>query len=190
MYRVLIADDDEDVRGLVRAHIENLGHEVVVEATNGEEAVKLAVEVKPDVAILDIRMPGMTGIDAAHEIMNTAPCPIIFLTAYAEEEIISGAGSSGAFYYLVKPFRAEDLAPAITLSIIRFNQMQETARELEKAKQDLEDRKIIEKAKGVLIDKFQMSEHEAFRKIHFTARSTNRPMVAVATEILESGQMP
>ncbi len=190
MYRVLIADDDEQVRGLLRIQIERLGHEVVAEASNGADAVKLAQENKPDMAILDIRMPVTDGIDAANEILDKAPCPVIFLTGYAEEELVSRAGEAGAFYYLMKPFRSEDLAPAMTLSAARFRQMQEKERLLTQAREDLESRKTIERAKGILMDQHGLTEQEAFRKIHFAARNTNRPMAAVAVEVLESGRVP
>ena len=190
MYRVLIADDDEQVRGLLRLQIERLGHEVVAEASNGADAVRLAQENSPDMAILDIRMPVTDGIDAANEILDKAPCPVIFLTGYAEEELVSRAGEAGAFYYLMKPFRSEDLAPAMTLSAARFRQMQEKERLLTQAREDLEARKTIERAKGMLMDQHGLTEKEAFRKIHFAARNTNRPMAAVAVEVLESGRVP
>lgn len=190
MYRVLIADDDDDVRSLLRAQIERLGHEVVGEASNGEEAIRLAEETQPEMAILDIRMPGTDGIDAANAILDRAPCPVIFLTGYAEEELVSRAGEAGAFYYLIKPFRSEDLAPAMTLSAARFRQMQEKEKALDRARQDLEARKLVERAKGMLMDQHGLTEQEAFKKIHFAARNSNRPMAAVAMEVLESGQLP
>lgn len=190
MYRVLIADDEEAIRGLLRAHIENQGHEVVGTAENGEEAVRMAAEHRPDLAILDIRMPEMDGIEAANQILEVHPCPVIFLTGYAEEELLSRAEETGAFYYLLKPFRSEDLAPAITLSVARFRQLQERERALAKAKEDLEARKVVERAKGILIDAHGMSEHDAFRTIHFAARRSNKPMVQVAEEIISTGNPP
>lgn len=190
VYRVLIADDDEAVRSLLRAQIERLGHEVVGEASDGRKAVELAETLRPDMAILDIRMPGHDGIDAANEILDKAPCPVIFLTGYAEEDLVSRAGEAGAFYYLMKPFRAEDLAPAMTLSAARFRQMQEKERLLDQARHDLEERKLVERAKGILMDQHGLTEQEAFRKIHFAARNSNRPMAAVAVEVLESGRVP
>jgi len=190
MYRVLIADDEQPIRELLKAHIEMLGHEVIAMAEDGEEAVQFAQHTQPDLAILDIKMPVLDGIEAANRILETHPCPVIFLTGYAEEELLSKAEETGAFYYLLKPFRAEDLAPAITLSVARFRQLQEREKALAKAKEDLDARKIVERAKGILIDKHGMSEHDAFRAIHFSARRTNRPMAKVAEEIVSTGQPP
>jgi len=190
VYRVLIADDEEPIRGLLKAHIENQGHEVIGLAEDGEEAVRLAEQFQPDLAILDIRMPVMDGIEAANQILEAHPCPVIFLTGYAEEELLSRAEETGAFYYLLKPFRSEDLAPAITLSVARFRQLQERERALAKAKEDLEGRKVVERAKGILIDTHGMSEHDAFRTIHFAARRSNQPMAKVAEEIIATGQPP
>lgn len=190
MYRVLIADDEESIRGLLQAHVEHLGHEVVGVAEDGEEAVRFASDVQPDLAILDIRMPVLDGIEAAHRILEVHPCPVIFLTGYAEEELLSRAEETGAFYYLMKPFRSEDLAPAIALSVARFRQLQEREKALAKAKDDLEARKTVERAKGVLIDQHGMSEHDAFRAIHFAARRSNLPMSKIAEQILETGQPP
>jgi response regulator NasT len=184
LYRVLIADDDEATRDLLKAQIERLGHAVVGEAGDGAAAVALAEQERPDMAILDIRMPGTDGIDAANEILDRAPCAVIFLTGYAEEELVSRAEEAGAFYYLMKPFRSEDLAPAMTLSAARFRQMQEKEKALKKARADLEDRKLVERAKGKLMDAQGMTEHEAFKKIHFAARNANKQMVEIAREIL------
>ncbi|MDQ2986532.1 MAG: response regulator [Armatimonadota bacterium] len=190
MYRVLIADDEEPIRLLLKEHIENLGHEVVAMAEDGEEAVLYAQDRQPDLAILDIRMPVVDGIEAANRILEIHPCAVIFLTGFAEEELLSRAEESGAFYYLLKPFRAQDLAPAITLSVARFRQLQERSRALAKAMEDLDARKIVERAKGILIDKHGMTEHEAFRAIHFSARRTNQPMAKVSEKIIETGEPP
>ena len=159
-------------------------------AADGEEAVRLAEDRQPDLAILDIRMPVVDGIEAANRILEFHPCPVIFLTGYAEEELLSRAEETGAFYYLLKPFRAEDLAPAITLSVARFRQLQEREKALMKAKEDLDARKVVERAKGILIDKHGMSEHDAFRAIHFAARRKNKPMASVAEGIIETGMPP
>lgn len=190
MYRVLIADDDDGVREILRIQVERLGHTVLAEARNGREAVDFANQHHPDMAILDIRMPVMDGIDAANEILETAPCAVIFLTAFAEEDMIARAGESGAFYYLVKPFRSEELAPAMALSMARFHQYQEARRLLEKAKQDLADRKTIERAKGMLMQLHGLSEQDAFSRIHFAARSKNKTTVAVAEEVISTGTIP
>lgn len=190
MYRVLIADDEPAIRDLLKTHIEMLGHEVIAMAEDGEEAVEYAKHSQPDLAILDIKMPVLDGIEAANRILESHPCPVIFLTGYAEEELLSKAEETGAFYYLLKPFRAEDLAPAITLSVARFRQLQEREKALAKAKEDLDARKIVERAKGILIDKHGMTEHDAFRTIHFAARRGNLPMAKIAEDIVTSGEPP
>lgn len=190
MYRVLIADDDDAVRELLKLQLERLGHEVVAQARDGAEAIDLAERHHPDLAILDIRMPVADGIDAAKGILEKSPCPVIFLTGYAEEDTLARAEEAGAYYYMMKPFRSEDLTPAITISMARFKQLKEKERLVTQARKDLEDRKTIEKAKGLLMDEHRMTEQDAFRAIHFAARNSNKTMALVAQEVLSSGKAP
>ncbi|MER3558571.1 MAG: response regulator, partial [Armatimonadota bacterium] len=158
--RVVIAEDEELTRVMVRTQLEQLGYEVVGEAETGEDAVRAALQTRPDVMILDIKMPVMDGIEAARQIVEQHPCAIVFLTAYSEEELIAQATQVGAYGYLLKPFRKQELTPAITVALTRFREMQakdQTVRELQEA---LETRKVIERAKGILMDRLGLSEAE------------------------------
>lgn len=187
--RILIAEDEELTRVMVRTQLEQLGYEVVGEAETGEDAVRLALQTRPDVAILDIRMPVMDGIEAARQIVAQHPCAVVFLTAYAEEELIAQATQVGAYGYLLKPFRKQELAPAITLALARFREMQAKDREVRELQEALETRKLIERAKGILMDRLGLSEAEAFRRIHFMARNQNKTMKEIAQSVITAAEI-
>jgi len=187
--RVVIAEDEELTRVMVRTQLEQLGYEVVGEAETGEDAVRAALQTRPDVMILDIKMPVMDGIEAARQIVEQHPCAIVFLTAYSEEELIAQATQVGAYGYLLKPFRKQELTPAITVALTRFREMQakdQTVRELQEA---LETRKVIERAKGILMDRLGLSEAEAFRRIHFMARNQNKTMKEIAQSVITAAEI-
>ena len=187
--RVVIAEDEELTRVMVRTQLEQLGYEVVGEAETGEDAVRAALQTRPDVMILDIKMPVMDGIEAARQIVEQHPCAIVFLTAYSEEELIAQATQVGAYGYLLKPFRKQELPPAITVALTRFREMQakdQTVRELQEA---LETRKVIERAKGILMDRLGLSEAEAFRRIHFMARNQNKTMKEIAQSVITAAEI-
>ena len=190
MCRVLIADDEEGVRGLLRRELERNGHDIVAEATSGSQAVEVAKKTRPDIAILDIRMPGLNGIDAAAQILNNCPCPVLFLTGFVKEELVPCADQTAAFSYIMKPLRPEELEPAISLAISKFQKWQEKDRMLVQARDDLESRKLVERAKGLLMERHGLKERDAFTRIHFAARNTNRTMAVVAMEVLEKGEVP
>lgn len=187
--RILIAEDEELTRVMVRTQLEQLGYEVVGEAETGEDAVRLALQTRPDVVILDIRMPVMDGIEAARQIVSQHPCAVVFLTAYAEEELITQATQVGAYGYLLKPFRKQELAPAITLALTRFREMQAKDREVRELQEALETRKLIERAKGILMDRLGLSEAEAFRRIHFMARNQNKTMKEIAQSVITTAEI-
>ncbi|CUU02929.1 MAG: response regulator [Fimbriimonadales bacterium] len=187
--RILIAEDEELTRVMVRTQLEQLGYEVVGEAETGEDAVRLALQTRPDVVILDIRMPVMDGIEAARQIVSQHPCAVVFLTAYAEEELITQATQVGAYGYLLKPFRKQELAPAITLALTRFREMQAKDREVRELQEALETRKLIERAKGILMDRLGLSEAEAFRRIHFMARNQNKTMKEIAQSVITAAEI-
>ncbi len=187
--RILIAEDEELTRVMVRTQLEQLGYEVVGEAETGEDAVRLALQTRPDVVILDIRMPVMDGIEAARQIVAQHPCAVVFLTAYAEEELIAQATQVGAYGYLLKPFRKQELAPAITLALARFREMQAKDREVRELQEALETRKLIERAKGILMDRLGLSEAEAFRRIHFMARNQNKTMKEIAQSVITAAEI-
>lgn len=187
--RVLIAEDEELTRQILRTRLEVLGYEVVAEAANGVEAVQLADAHHPAIAIMDIKMPEMDGIEAARQILSHKPCALLFLTSFNEDELVEQAGETGAVAYLMKPFRKEDLGPALEIAYKRFQQIQSQSHEIDRLKETLESRKLIERAKGILMDRHQMSEEEAFRRIHFQARNQNRKMREIAQSIITAADL-
>jgi response regulator NasT len=187
--RILIADD-ESIRVLsLRGQLTALGHEVIAEASNGEEAVALAYSRRPDLAILDIKMPMMDGIEAAQRITQSHPIPIILLTAYSEEQLVERAAQANISAYLMKPVAEEDLMPAITLALTRFRQFQALHREVADLREALEARKLIERAKGVLMRRLNLTEEEAFRRLQRQSQETNRKLAQVAEAIVVADQM-
>ncbi|HLU25675.1 MAG TPA: response regulator [Longimicrobiales bacterium] len=182
--RVLIADDEALHNLSLTSQLESLGHQIVATASNGREAVELARETKPDLAILDIRMPGMTGPEAAHQIAADRPIPIIILSAYSDERTVEEATRSPIFHYLVKPVDPDDLGPAIAVARARFEEWMEARRQRDQLEIKLEERKIIERAKGLLMDTRGLSEREAYRFLQKTSQDKNTPMVELARKIL------
>ncbi len=187
--RVLIADD-ESIRLLsLRAQLAALGHKVVAEASTGSEAVALAAEVQPDLAILDIKMPLVDGIEAAEQITQDRPIPIILLTAYSEAQLVERAIQANIAAYLMKPVSEEDLLPAIRLALSRFKQFQALRQEVADLREALEARKLIERAKGILMRRLNLTEEEAFRRLQRQSQETNRRLAQVAEAILVADQL-
>ncbi len=187
--RILIADD-ESIRVLsLRAQLASLGHLVVAEASNGEEAIGLAQTMEPDLAIMDIRMPVVDGIEAAVRITQARPIPIILLTAYSEAELVERAVQANIAAYLMKPVSEEDLLPAITLALTRFRQFQALRQEAVDLREALEARKLIERAKGILMRRLDLSEEEAFQRLQRQSQVTNRKLAQVAEAIIVADQM-
>ncbi|MDR7417102.1 MAG: response regulator [Armatimonadota bacterium] len=182
--RILIADDEAIRLMTLRTQLRSLGFEVVGEATDGEEAVRLAQEREPDVAILDIKMPGLDGISAAQRILQHRPIPIILLTAYSEVELVERALEAGVFAYLVKPVTEEDLLPAILLARKRFEEFRVLQGEVQDLREALEARKLIERAKGILMKRLGISEQEAFRRMQVQSQKENRKLVEIARAII------
>ena len=187
--RVMIAEDEALTRSILRARLEKLGHQVVAEAENGQQAVELASIHKPDAIVMDIRMPVMDGIEAALKISAETPCAVLFLTAFSEDTLVDKAGEAGALAYLMKPFRKEDLAPALEIAVRRFRQIQSRNKEITDLKDALESRKIVEKAKGILMARHGLTEDEAFKKIHFQARNQNKKMREIADSIITASDL-
>ena len=187
--KAVIAEDEQLTRTIIRARLEKLGHQVVEEVGDGARAVEAARLHKPDVIIMDIKMPEMDGIEAARIILNETPCAILFLSSFNEQELVEQASETGALAYLMKPFRKEDLAPALEIAVRRFRQIQAQAGEIEQLKETLETRKIIERAKGILMDRHHMSEEEAFKRIHFQARNQNKKMREIAQSIITAADL-
>jgi response regulator NasT len=157
--------------------------DVVGEARDGEEAVALALELEPDVAIMDVKMPKLDGIDAARRILDERPIPIVMLTAYGQEELVSRAVEAGVFGYLVKPFREADLLPAIQTARARHDELAALREEAESLAEALAARKAIERAKGILMAKEGISEDEAFARLRRASQKSGRPMKVIADAV-------
>ncbi len=187
--KAVIAEDEQLTRTIIRARLEKLGHTVVAEAGDGLQAIEAARLHKPDVIIMDIKMPEMDGIEAARVIMTETPCAILFLSSFNEQELVEQASETGALAYLMKPFRKEDLAPALEMAVRRFRQIQAQAQQIDELKETLETRKLIERAKGILMDRHRMREEEAFKRIHFQARNQNKKMREIAQSIITAAEL-
>ena len=179
--KILIADDESIIRMDLRETLEAAGHEIAGEASNGREAVSLAETLQPDVVLLDIKMPKMNGLAAAAKIRN-APC--VILTAYKDAKTIARATKSGAYTFLVKPFKEAELLAALELAQARFDERRALESELADSRGKLEARKMIDRAKGLLMDRHGLKEGEAFRVIQKRSMDTRRSLVEVAKEIL------
>lgn len=187
--RVLIADD-ESIRLLsLAAQLAALGHRVVAEATQGDEAVRLAAEHRPDLAILDIKMPVMDGIEAAERITQAQPIPIILVTAYSETQLVERAARANISAYLMKPVAEDDLLPAITLALARFREFESLRREVADLRDALEARKVVEKAKGILMRRLDLTEDEAFRRLQKQSQDTNRRLAEVAEAVVTADRI-
>jgi response regulator NasT len=182
--RFLIADDEALHNLALTSQLEALGHEVVATASNGQEAVELAREREPDMAILDIRMPVMTGPEAATKIHEERPIPILILSAYSDRRTVDEASRSPVFHYLVKPVDPDDLAPAIAVARARFAEWTEARRERDEAALKLEERKILDRAKGIIMESRGLTEREAYRFLQKTSQDRNTPMIELARKIL------
>jgi response regulator NasT len=182
--RVLVAEDETIIRLDLREVLERSGFEVCAEARDGEEAVELARSQQPDVAILDVKMPKLDGIEAARRILDERPIPIVMLTAYGQEELVSRAVEAGVFGYLVKPFREQDLLPAIRTARARHDELAALREEAETLADALAARKAIERAKGLLMKKEGLSEEEAFQRLRRASQISGRPLRVVAEALV------
>jgi len=182
--RIAVADDELDMRDYFQQILPILGHEVVAVAQDGRELVEQCRELKPDLVITDIKMPDMDGIDAATQIYRNGPIPVILVSAYHDPEFIRRAEANHILAYLVKPIKQADLEPVIAIAMRRFEQFQALRKETADLKQALEDRKVIEKAKGLLMKKANLDEHDAFRRLQRLASDKNKKLIDVAQMIL------
>ena len=187
--RVVIAEDEAIIRLDLQETLEEEGYEVVGSTSRGDEAVALVRDLKPDLAILDIKMPGMDGITAAREITSSRRAAVLILTAFSQRDLVEQARDAGAFYYLVKPFQTSDLVPAIEVALGRFADMRALEAEVEGTKERLETQRIVGRAKGLLMDRDKMSESEAFSFIQRTAMQHRAKMRTVAQQIID-GTLP
>ncbi len=186
--RIIIADDESLIRMDLREMLLNLGYLVVGEVGDGRSAVNLARELKPDVVIMDIKMPDMDGIDAAKILTEERISPVILLTAYSQKDLVERAKEAGVVGYMVKPFRETDLVPAIEVALARFKEFEALHKEVDDLQLALETRKLVDRAKGILMDSQGLSEAEAFRKIQKMSMNTRKPMKEVAEAIILAHQ--
>jgi AmiR/NasT family two-component response regulator len=185
--RILIADDEALIRMGLQAILFDMGHTVVGTATDGHGALRLACELKPDLAILDIKMPGIDGLAVAEAIAGQCPLPVIVLTAYSERDLVARAAATETVQaYLVKPIREADLAPAIELAVARFAEWQALQQEAAGRQEALETRQVVARAKAMLMEREGLGERGAFLEIQHRARKQRRTMRRVAEEILGS----
>jgi AmiR/NasT family two-component response regulator len=182
--RILIAEDETIIRLDLRNLLEEAGHEVCAEARDGTEAVDLAREHEPDLAILDVKMPRLDGIEAALRILDDRPIPIVMLTAYGQDELVSRAVEAGVFGYLVKPFREADLLPAIATARARHEELAELREEADSLADALAARKAIERAKGLFMERDGLSEDEAFKRLRKASQLSGKPLKVVAEALI------
>lgn len=186
--RVVIAEDEAIIRLDLKEILEEEGYEVVGETGRGDEAVELVKEHEPDLAILDIRMPGMDGLSAAREIAGERRSAVLILTAYSQRNLIEEARDAGALAYLVKPFQRSELIPAIEVALGRFTEMKALEKEVKGLEEELEARKLVDRAKGMLMDKHKLSENDAFAAIRTKAMERRVTLKIVAEQLL-SGEL-
>ena len=188
--RVVIAEDEAIIRLDLKETLEEEGYDVVGETGRGDKAVELVRDLRPDLAILDIKMPGMDGIEAARLITKDRICGVLVLTAFSQREVIEEARDAGALAYLVKPFQKTDLIPAIEVAIGRFKELQALNGEVDALEEQLETRKMLDRAKGILIDKHGMSETDAYGFIQRGAMNHRCTMRAVADMVVAGQLLP
>jgi two-component system, response regulator PdtaR len=188
--RVVIAEDEAIIRMDLRETLEEEGYEVIGETGRGDQAVELVRSLHPDLAILDIKMPGMDGLEAARIINGEKICGVLMLTAFSQREIVEQARDAGALAFLVKPFQKSDLIPAIEVAMGRFRELRTLTGEIDALGEQLEARKVIDRAKGVLMDELAMSDSDAFAFVQRTAMSERTRMRDVADRILDGSLRP
>ncbi len=188
--RVVIADDEAVIRMGLRAMLEERGYRVVGEAGDGRRLLELVERLRPDLVFLDIKMPGLDGLAAAERLAETHRLPVIILTAYGERDLVDRARQAGVMGYLMKPLREADLQPAIEVALARFRDLQALAEEVSGLQETLEARKLVERAKGALMQRLGLSEEDAYRRMQRASRNTRRPMKEIARRILEGEDLP
>ena len=187
--RIIIADDEPIQRMDLKDVLTKQGYLVVGEAGDGASAVNLAREIRPDLLIMDIRMPDMDGITAAETLTQEKIAPVLLLTAFGDQQLVERAKEAGVVNYIVKPLRESQVAPAIEVTLARYNEFRTLEKETSSLAEKLETRKVVERAKGLLMEKQGLSEAEAFRKIQRASMNTRKSMREVAEAILLANEM-
>ncbi|MBA2246511.1 MAG: response regulator [Chloroflexia bacterium] len=188
-WRIIIADDESLIRLDLREMLTHLGYDVIGEASDGQAAMDLARRLRPDLLIMDIKMPGLDGIAAAEELTRERIAPVVLVTAYSDQPLVERARDAGVVGYVVKPFREAELMPVIELSRARFNEFRTLEREVGDLRDALETRKLIERAKGVLMEVHGLREAEAFHRIRKTSMDARKSMKEVAEAVLLAHDM-
>lgn len=185
----LICDDDGSQVMAIRAALLKTGYRVVGEASEGRQAVDMAKELQPDLVLMDIKLPGpISGIAAVQEILQVLPVPIIMLTAYSDDALVSAAIDAGACAYLVKPIGSEQLMPAVKMATARFQILKEALQDSADVKEALETRQLVERAKAIYMEREQVSEADAFRALRIMSRDKSRALKQTAVEIIQSSE--
>lgn len=182
--RLVIADDESIIRMNLKETLVGLGYLVVGEAGDGVSVINLSRELRPDLVLMDIKMPKLDGIQAARILTEERIAPVLLLTAYSDRELVERAKEAGVVNYIVKPFREAELLPAIEIALARYQEFLEMDRQIADLKETLETRKIVERAKGILMDTQGLKEAEAFRKIQQLSMNTRKSMKEIAQAIL------
>jgi two-component system, response regulator PdtaR len=188
--RVVIAEDEAIIRLDLKETLEEEGYEVVGETGRGDEAIELVRQHKPDIAILDIKMPGLDGLSAAREITKERNAAVLILTAFSQRDLIEQARDAGALAYLVKPFQRSELIPAVEVALGRFQEMRALEAEVKGLEDQLETRRLVDRAKGLLMDKHSLSENDAFSFIQKTAMRERSTMKVIAEQVIAGGLHP
>jgi response regulator NasT len=184
--RILVAEDETIIRLDLRELLERAGFEVCAEARDGVEAVELAQSEQPDLAIMDVKMPRLDGIEAARRILDERPIPIVMLTAYGQRDLVARAVEAGVFGYLVKPFREQDLLPAIETARARHEELSALREEADSLAEALAARKAIERAKGLLMEREGLSEADAFARLRKASQVSGRPLKVIAEAVVST----
>ena len=187
--RIIIADDEALIRQDLREMLTNLGYLVIGDVGDGRSAVNLARELKPDLVIMDIRMPDMDGIEAARILTEEGIAPVLLLSAYSQRDLVERAAEAGVSGYVIKPFDESNLLPAIEVVLARFGEYQEISKEATRLEERLETRVAVDRAKGILIDHRGLTEQEAFRNIQRMSMNSRKSMREVAEAIILAHQM-
>ncbi len=188
-HRILIADDESLIRLDLREMLTHLGYEVVAEAGDGRQAIELARKLRPDLVVMDIRMPEVDGIQAAGTLTAERIAPVVLLTAFSDSQLVEQARDAGVVGYVVKPFREAELMPVIELSFARFEEFRSLEKEIGNLNEALESRKVVERAKGVLMESYGLRESEAFHRIRKASMDSRKSMKEVAEAIMLTHQM-
>lgn len=188
--RVVVAEDEAIIRLDLKETLQEEGYEVVAETGRGDEAVELVRQHRPDIAILDIKMPGMDGLTAARHIAGERLAAVLILTAFSQRELIERARDAGALAYLVKPFQSSELIPAMEVALGRFHEIKALADEVKGLEEGLETRKVVDRAKGLLMDTFRMGEGDAFEFIRTSAMRERLTLRVIAEKIIAGDITP